>query len=72
MLRRPCTRFAVLAACVVESLSIAPALARDGQGGVEGELREMTKVGFQQFQDGSRVFVRTNDPAKYRIDSAKD
>ena len=31
----------------------------------------MSWVGFQQFQEASRVFVRTTESVKYRIDASK-
>jgi len=69
MLRRRCIRLAVLAALSVGVYGIVPAHA---QNNMESELRDMTWVGFQQFQDASRVFVRTSDPVKYRVETPRD
>jgi len=38
----------------------------------EGELRNMSWIGFQQFQDASRIFVRTTEPAKYRVEKISE
>lgn len=35
------------------------------------EIRDMNWLGFQQFKEASRVFVRTTEPVKYRIDASK-
>ncbi len=34
-----------------------------------GELKEMNWIGFQQFRNISRVFVRTTEPVKDRVDT---
>ncbi|MBN1960666.1 MAG: hypothetical protein JW841_06945 [Deltaproteobacteria bacterium] len=39
---------------------------------LDGEIQDLTWVGFQQFQDASRVFVRTSDKAHYKVDSSRD
>ena len=36
-----------------------------------GELRDLSALGFQQFQDASRVFVKTTEPVNYQIDDSK-
>jgi len=36
-----------------------------------GELVDLNWVGFQQFQEVSRVFVRTTEPVKYRVDNSR-
>lgn len=38
---------------------------------MEGELKELNWVGFQQFQEVSRVFLRTTEPVKYRIEQVR-
>src|SRR5258706_9358972 len=38
---------------------------------LEGELKDVEWIGFQQFQEASRVFVRTTEPVKYRVDASK-
>lgn len=46
------------------SLALAPAHAQN----VDGEQRELTFIGFQQYSDASRVFIRTNESVSYRIE----
>ncbi len=48
-------------------LTASTATAQD----LSAEVRDMNWVGFQQFQEASRVFVRTTEPVKYRIDASK-
>jgi colicin import membrane protein len=50
-------------------LALLFASAKAPAQGIEGELRDMTAIGFQQFADGSRVFVRTNEPVKYHVEA---
>lgn len=33
---------------------------------ISDEVKELTWVGFQRLKDGSRVFVRTNEPARFK------
>ncbi len=40
--------------------------------GLAGEMREIVWIGFQNGQDFSRVFVKTNDQVQYRVDDRKD
>ena len=49
------------------TLSTIPANAEE----LINEKRDMEWVGFKQFQEVSRVFVRTTDPVKYRIDTSR-
>ena len=59
-------RFYTALACV--SLFIAtPVTAED----LAGEVRDLTWLGFQQFQDASRVYVKTTEPATYQLDDTK-
>ncbi len=37
---------------------------------LEQEVKNLTWVGFQQFQEVSRVFVRTTEPVRYRVDTS--
>jgi len=39
---------------------------------LSGEVKDMSWIGFQQFQEASRVFVRTTEPVKYTIDASRD
>ncbi len=39
---------------------------------MEAELKDLTWVGFQQFEEASRVFVRTSDKVTYRVDSSRE
>ena len=48
------------------------ALAQDAAAPVmENELKDLNWIGFQQFQEVSRVFVRTTEPVKYRVDTSR-
>ena len=38
---------------------------------LSAEVRDMNWVGFQQFKEASRVFVRTTESVKYRVDASK-
>ncbi|SVE42623.1 uncharacterized protein METZ01_LOCUS495477 [marine metagenome] len=59
-------RFYTALACI--SLFVAtPVNAED----LAGELRDLTWLGFQQFQDASRVFVKTTEPVNYQVDDSK-
>ena len=42
-----------------------------GAEDLAGELRDLSSLGFQQFQDASRVFVKTTEPVNYQIDDSK-
>src|SRR5687767_4271673 len=53
-------------------LSIAALAATAAAQEFEGELRDVTEVGFQQLADGQRFFVRTNEPATYRVESLSE
>lgn len=39
---------------------------------LQDEPRDLTFVGFQQYNEASRVFVRTNEAVKFRVDTSKD
>ena len=59
-------RLYIALACI--SLFIAtPTAAED----LAGELRDLTGIGFQQFQDASRVFVKTTEPVNYQLNDSK-
>ena len=49
------------------TLSTTPANAED----LINEKRDMEWIGFQQFQEVSRVFVRTTERVKYRVDTSR-
>jgi colicin import membrane protein len=38
----------------------------------ENELRDLSFVGFQQYKEVSRVFVRTTDAVKFRVENSRD
>ena len=38
---------------------------------LSSEVRDMNWVGFQQFKEASRVFIRTTESVKYRVDASK-
>jgi hypothetical protein len=46
----------------------APAMAQDS---LDNEIQDMDWIGFQQFQEVSRVFVRTTEKVKYHVDTSK-
>lgn len=56
-----CSFFAILTLAV-------PAAAQD----LSGELKDLNWIGFQQFKESSRVFVRTTEPVKFTIDNSRD
>ena len=41
-------------------------------GNLDAEVKNLTWVGFQQFQDATRVFVRTTEKAQYKVDSSRE
>jgi colicin import membrane protein len=45
-----------------------PALGQE----LENEVKDLTWIGFQQFAEVSRVFVRTNTPARYHLKKESD
>jgi colicin import membrane protein len=48
------------------------AFAQDaGADQMDGEVKDLEWVGFQQFSDGSRVFVRTTEPVTYTVDTSR-
>ncbi len=49
------------------TLATAPAQAED----LTNEKRNVEWVGFKQFQEVSRVFVRTTEAVKYRVDTSR-
>ena len=42
-----------------------------GQLDVSHELKDLERVGFQQFVDISRVFIRTTEPVRYTVDTSR-
>jgi colicin import membrane protein len=58
--------------CLTTFAVTAAAPAVFAQEGMDNELKEMTWLGFQQFKEVSRVFVRTTEPVKYRVDSSRE
>jgi colicin import membrane protein len=38
---------------------------------LDQEVRELNWIGFQQLKDVSRVFVRTTEPVKYKVDNSR-
>jgi hypothetical protein len=46
----------------------SPAASQD----LQDEPRDIAFIGFQQFKEISRVFVRTNEPARYRVSQGRD
>jgi hypothetical protein len=54
-------------ALVAISLWGTPALAQD----MTGEVMDLDWVGFQQFQESSRVFIRTTEPVQFNIDTSQ-
>jgi hypothetical protein len=39
---------------------------------LDNELKDLSWIGFQQFKEVSRVFVRTTEPVKYRVDGSRE
>ncbi len=60
-------RSAPLFLCYLFAISLGTARAQD----LTDEVKDLTFVGFQQYEEASRVFVRTNEKASYRIDDSK-
>lgn len=52
-----------IALALVSLFLASPAASQD----MEDAPRNLEFVGFQQFREVSRVFVRTNEPARYRV-----
>ena len=57
----------LLTTIVLSLFLTTPAYAQD----LSSEIRDMNWVGFQQFKEASRVFVRTTEAVKYRVDASK-
>ncbi|MEL6761427.1 MAG: hypothetical protein AAFP04_13645 [Myxococcota bacterium] len=56
-----------LLAFYIGALGLSTAQAQD----LNGERRSLTFIGFQQYSDASRVFIRTNEAVKFRVDDSK-
>lgn len=56
-----------LSLCAVLLTLLAPAGSSYAQEDLGAELMELNWVGFQQFHEASRVFVRTTEPVKYHV-----
>lgn len=59
-------RGSILAFLACSSLLSAPAWAQD----LSDEIKDLNWIGFQQFRESSRVFIRTTEPVKYRVDTS--
>jgi len=57
------TRYLVLCSALAAVAAAAPPL--------EDEQKDMNWIGFQQFKEVSRVFVRTTEAVKYKVDTSK-
>ncbi len=59
---------------VIASLAAALVLLPAGGSAQEldNEVKDMSWLGFQQFKDASRVFVRTTEKVKYRVDASRE
>ena len=66
MVRRFLTA-AVVVSGFASGFALIPAAAQD----LSGELKDVNRVGFQQFEDVSRVFVRTTEPVSYKVDTSR-
>lgn len=51
-------------------LAVIPSVA--GAQDLTGEIKDLNWIGFQQFQEASRVFVRTTEPVKFSVDTSRD
>ncbi|MEO0811449.1 MAG: hypothetical protein AAFY60_01205 [Myxococcota bacterium] len=58
---------APLLVCSLFVLGLGTATAQD----LDSEVKALTFVGFQQYSEASRVFVRTNEKVKFRVDDGK-
>jgi hypothetical protein len=38
----------------------------------DNEIKDMSWIGFQQFKESSRVFVKTTEKATFRVDSSRE
>jgi colicin import membrane protein len=65
-------RACLVAVALLATWMLPVSAARAQNQGLEGELRDLTWVGFQQFQEATRVFVRTSDPVQYKVDTTQD
>ena len=63
MRARPITTFVFGSMILLSSAATAQEL--------DQEVRELNWIGFQQFKEVSRVFVRTTEPVKYKVDNSK-
>jgi hypothetical protein len=63
-------RVLLVCALAITSGLLVPSLSR-AQNGLDNEIQNMDWIGFQQFQEVSRVFVRTTEKVKYNIDTSK-
>ena len=62
------TRILLLIALALVAL---PSVGFGQDAGLAGEMQELSFIGFQQFKDVSRVFVKTTETAKYRVDNTR-
>lgn len=60
-------RTLIRVAVVAATLAVIPARAQD----LSAEVKNMSWIGFQQFKESSRVFVRTTEKVNYRVDNSR-
>jgi hypothetical protein len=60
-------RTLIRVAVVAATLAAIPARAQD----LSAEVKNMSWIGFQQFKESSRVFVRTTEKVNYRVDNSR-
>lgn len=56
-----------LGVALAAAVGLGTAAAQD----LSDERRLLTFVGFQQYKEASRVFIRTNEQVKYRVDDSR-
>ncbi len=56
---------------LVATLLLLTGSASHADPGLANEIKDMDWIGFQQFQEASRVFVRTTEAVKYTVDTSK-
>ena len=66
-MKTPTLNYLALVAFLTFGISVSTA----GAGNLPAEKQSLDWIGFQQFEEVSRVFVRTTDKVKYKIDSSR-
>ncbi len=56
--------------CTLFAFGLLSATPAQAQADLSGEMKDLSWIGFEQYKEVSRVFVRTTEPVKFRIDSS--